>query len=109
MLRAQLLRRAMEVFGKLPDRTEIAADRGRRVVAPLKLVEHALAKWGHGNLLPMTSHPSPASLPSLTTTLSPSRQRLRSNGVIGKFNRRSASNGQLTEKRTLQALHYDKW
>src|SRR5271154_3705212 len=65
MLRAQLLRRAMEVFGKLPDRTEIAADRGRRVVAPLKLVQHALAKWGHGNLLPMTTHPSPAGLPSL--------------------------------------------
>src|SRR5271170_5387241 len=84
MLRAQLLRRAMEVFGKLPDRTEIAADRGRRVVAPLKLVEHALAKWGHGNLLPMTSHPSPASLPSLTTTLSPSRQRLRSNRHFGQ-------------------------
>src|SRR5277367_3566293 len=82
MLSAQLLRRAMEVFGKLPDRTEIAADRGRRVVAPLKLVEHALAKWGHGNLLPMTSHPSPASLPSLTTTLSPSRQRLRSNRLV---------------------------
>src|SRR5271170_6460630 len=65
MLSAQLLRRAMEVFGKLPDRTEIAADRGRRVVAPLKLVQHALAKWGHGNLLPMTTHPSPAGLPSL--------------------------------------------
>src|SRR5271170_4960945 len=65
MLSAQLLRRAMEVFGKLPDRTEIAADRGRRVVAPLKLVEHALAKWGHGNLLPMTTHPTPAGLPSL--------------------------------------------
>ena len=33
----------------------------------------------------MTTHPNPAGLPSLTTTLSPSRQRLRSNGVSGKF------------------------
>ena len=30
----------------------------------------------------MTTHPSPAGLPSLTTTLSPSRQRLRSNRLV---------------------------
>jgi hypothetical protein len=42
------------VLCKLLDGTEIATDSGRRVVAPLKLVQHALAKWGHRNLLPMT-------------------------------------------------------
>jgi hypothetical protein len=60
VLGAQLLRRAMEVLGELLDCTQIATDRGRCVVAALKLVQHALAKWGHRNLLPMTSHPSPA-------------------------------------------------
>ena len=51
VLWAQLFRRAMEVLGKLPDGAEITADSGRRVVAPLKLVQHALAKRGHRNLL----------------------------------------------------------
>ena len=41
----------MEVFGKLLDCAQIATDRGWGVVAALKFVEHALAKWGHGDLL----------------------------------------------------------
>jgi hypothetical protein len=36
VLCAQVFRRAVEVLGKLPDGTEIAADGGRRVVSPLK-------------------------------------------------------------------------
>ncbi|MGA8086490.1 MAG: hypothetical protein WCA10_04235, partial [Terracidiphilus sp.] len=47
-------------------------------------VQHALVKWGHRNLLPMTSHPNPACLAELATTLSPSRQRLRSNRLLGQ-------------------------
>jgi hypothetical protein len=41
----------MEVLGKLFDRAEVAANRGRSVVAPVKLVEHALTKWGHRKVL----------------------------------------------------------
>jgi hypothetical protein len=41
----------MEVFGKLLDCTEIATDRGQRIVAALQLVKHALTKWRHGDLL----------------------------------------------------------
>jgi hypothetical protein len=37
----------MEVFGKLPYGAEIAAYGGSRKVTPLKLVQHALAKWRH--------------------------------------------------------------
>ena len=32
--------------GKLPDGAEMAADGGRRLVAALRRVQHALAKWG---------------------------------------------------------------
>jgi hypothetical protein len=38
----------MEVLGKLLYCTEVAADRGRSIVAPLKFVEHALTKWVTG-------------------------------------------------------------
>src|SRR5260370_27911202 len=44
-----------------------------------RVVPHALAKLGHRNLFPMTSHP-PFREP---TTLNPSRQRLRSNRLFG--------------------------
>src|SRR5580698_10135134 len=74
----------MEVLGKMAYGAEIASNGGWRVVAPLKLVQHALAKWGHRNLLPMTSHPNPACLAELASTISPSRQRLRSNRQLGQ-------------------------
>ena len=45
------------LLSKLADGVEIAADGGLRIVAPLQFFQHALAKWGHRNLLPMTTHP----------------------------------------------------
>jgi hypothetical protein len=44
---------------------DVAADRVRRIVAPMKIFQRAFTKWGHRNLLPMTTKASPALLPSL--------------------------------------------
>src|SRR5260370_31733933 len=60
-----LFGRTVKVLGKLPHRTDVAADRIRGIVAPPEIVQHALTEWGHRNLLPMTTHASPAVLPSL--------------------------------------------
>jgi hypothetical protein len=50
---AQMFGRAAEVLGKLLDRPDVTADRVGRVVAPLKILQHALTQSGHRSLLPM--------------------------------------------------------
>jgi hypothetical protein len=62
---AQLLRGAAEILGELLYGPDVAADGIGRIVAPPEIVQHALTESGHRNLLPMTTHASPAVSPSL--------------------------------------------
>ena len=62
---AQLLRGAAEILGELLHGPDVAADGIGRIVAPPENVQHALTESGHRNLLPMTTHASPAVSPSL--------------------------------------------
>jgi hypothetical protein len=41
--------------------TDIAADRVRSLVAPPEIIQHALTKWGHKNLLPVSACENPHS------------------------------------------------
>src|SRR5260370_40936262 len=56
---AHLLGRATEVLGKVWYRSDVAADRIGGIVAPPEVVQHALTKWGHRTLLPMTTQAKP--------------------------------------------------
>ena len=91
------------MFRKLLDCAQIATDRGWRVIAPLRLLEHALTEVGSRGSPPCDLHPSRTLPARHTTTLQPPRQRLRSNRLFGQVTR-SASMGTDDQPHTLGVL-----
>src|SRR2546421_11403600 len=70
------------MFGELAYSENVAANRFGRVVSTLEFFQHALAKWGHRNLLSWTPTLSLFYSAPGTMQLRPPRQRLTCNALF---------------------------